>query len=198
MYRHALWISVFRPPRRCWACSKARPPRKSSIKEVPMKQIPLSGSIGVGLYALVDDKDFPLVNKYKWRLHRAHGLCYARTSMWIRGAGKTRSVLMHRMILSPPPDKMTDHLNHNGLDCRRSNMRVCTHSENLWNCRRTGGIRKWGSKWYATIRQFGITYHIGVFPDKEAAVKAHGLAREQRRTQKLAEIYPKALKDGGK
>ena len=45
--------------------------------------------------------------------------------------------LLHRIIMNPPPDKQIDHKNKNTLDNRRSNLRVCSHAENLWNRGRT-------------------------------------------------------------
>jgi len=43
---------------------------------------------------------------------------------------------MHRVIMSPPIDKVIDHINHNGLDNRKINLRICSNRENLLNRRK--------------------------------------------------------------
>lgn len=83
-------------------------------------QVPLSGEKGIGKFAIVDDTDFELVNKYKWYLVSG----YARTA---------RGLFMHRLIMSPKEGNTIDHLNHNRLDNRKSNLRECSLSENLRN-----------------------------------------------------------------
>lgn len=75
-------------------------------------------------YALVDDVDFERVNKYEWCLD--HG--YARANV------KNKIMYMHRFILKIK-GKVIDHKNHDGLDNRRGNLRVCTQSLNLANQR---------------------------------------------------------------
>lgn len=86
-------------------------------------KIELRGEKGVGKYALVDDSDYELVSQYKWHFDGG----YATTSVH----GKT--VYMHRLILNTPDGMYTDHKNHNKLDNRRSNIWVCTPTENNLN-----------------------------------------------------------------
>jgi hypothetical protein len=75
-------------------------------------------------------KDWPRVRMFKWHLssvndrNKTH---YARASF---GEGKG-NVLMHRLILSFPPQ--IDHINHNGLDNRESNLRSVTSKQNARN-----------------------------------------------------------------
>jgi hypothetical protein len=90
-----------------------------------MKEIPLA----VGIVALVDDEDFARVSPYKWHQDPNRTTTYAKTKQ-IPGRGKTA---MHRFILDAPAHKQVDHINGNGLDNRRSNLRLCTAAENRRN-----------------------------------------------------------------
>ena len=90
------------------------------------KTVPLRGKFA-GMSATVDDADYETVSKYKWTGLSAHRslTVYARTSI----AGKT--VYMHRMILAPDPDLEVDHIDANGLNNQRSNLRAVTHGQNI-------------------------------------------------------------------
>jgi hypothetical protein len=88
-----------------------------------------------GFVALVDDEDWPAVSQYKWYCLRRHDIPYAA-----RGGrrGEPRTVYMHRQILAPvPPGMHVDHINHDGLDNRRCNIRTLTPSQNSMNRRST-------------------------------------------------------------
>lgn len=132
-----------------------------------------------GKVALVDDEDYQIVAHYKW--HYAEG--YARTDVK-REDGKYRSVSMHRLILSTPKGMETDHLNGDGLDNRRKNIRICTKGENLRNVGRRknnssgmkGVYRHRDDKWVAQIRLHRKSYFLGVFSDKIEAAKAYNEA----------------------
>lgn len=76
-----------------------------------------------GYVALVDDADYPRVCHIKWY---AHNMGYAYNK---------KHGLMHRLICPPPEGFELDHINRNGFDNRRCNLRICTHQENMWNRR---------------------------------------------------------------
>lgn len=86
-----------------------------------MKEIPICG----GHVALVDDCDYDMVIKFKWRKTRGYALT--------RKPGEKTTTSMHRMILKTPKGLETDHINGNKLDNRRENLRICTTSENQRN-----------------------------------------------------------------
>lgn len=92
-----------------------------------MKQIPLTR----GRYALVDDGDYEELNRHKWHAswNPTNRSYYAK-----RRVGRVM-VRMHREIceLKPGDRKEVDHINHDTLDNRRSNLRVCVHQENSQN-----------------------------------------------------------------
>lgn len=73
-----------------------------------------------GFTALIDDDDLELVAGHRWQYHRNH----ASTKV------KGRRVFMHRLLIEVPPGLVVDHCNGNGLDNRRSNLRVATVSQN--------------------------------------------------------------------
>jgi len=99
--------------------------------------------------------------------------------------------LLHRIIMSPPDDLQIDHKNKNTLDNRRSNLRICTHSQNQMNRGRTRanrsgykgvGLEKGGKKYRARITANKKTHYLGSFEKpadagkvyKEAAKTHHG------------------------
>jgi hypothetical protein len=98
------------------------------------KQISLHGKYGAGKYVLVDDEDYESLNKYKWFSDK-HG--YA--SRGVSQNGKPQRILMHRVILETPKGLVTDHINGNRLDNRRSNLRIATQTENTYNSKPKSG-----------------------------------------------------------
>ena len=78
---------------------------------------------GTDLVALIDDEDFELVNKYKWKLQDGK-IKYARSSNRL-------GILMHRLLLRlKKGDPDVDHINGNGLDNRKHNLRLANKSQN--------------------------------------------------------------------
>lgn len=120
-------------------------------------------------YAIVDEEDYERVSKYNWYYNRG----YARNSTV--GA-------LHRFVMRTPPGMVTDHINHDTLDNRKSNLRVCPQSKNAKNCsahRDGSSVYKgvsWSkkhSKWKAQIRRYGKNTHLGLFESEEDAATAY-------------------------
>ena len=142
-----------------------------------MKKIKLTR----GMVALVDDDDYGLVSKYKWHLSKGEHTFYARAI--ISKCDKSTVITsMHILIMGSKPVLEVDHINHNGLDNRRINIRQVTHSQNMCNRfpRRSHssiykGVkwRKSKSKWYAQIGHNGKDIHIGCFNSQEDAALAY-------------------------
>ena len=88
---------------------------------------------------------------------------------------------MHRLImnLAYGDGLVVDHINGDGLDNRRSNLRICSNLENSWNkisrpsVAGFRGVRKSRGKWLAEITQHGSKRLIGVFPSQIEAVLAY-------------------------
>jgi hypothetical protein len=89
---------------------------------------------------------------------------------------------MHRQITSAPPGLVVDHINHNGLDNRKDNLRLCTRAQNALNQRPRKGTssRYKGVYWherdkrfYAQISHKGRRYHLGSYKSEIQAAKAY-------------------------
>lgn len=143
-----------------------------------VQQVPLRNQKGdITGYALVDDKDYEEVMKYKWRKYVNQSTVnfakeYATTMV-------ERSVtLMHILLIGKKDGMVIDHINGNGLDNQRSNLRFATHAQNAQNRRmiteghtsQYRGVRI-GHKgtWKATIGG----EHIGVYQTEIDAAKAY-------------------------
>lgn len=132
--------------------------------------------------ALVDDEDFELVNQYSWFAQWDGFNFYAvtNTSRRLDPDGKQHPLRMHNLILEPNPSQEVDHKNGNGLDNRRSNLRVCTHAENSRNIHNIRGKSKYdgvswhsaSSKWRARINVSGKRVSLGYFLAEEDAAAA--------------------------
>lgn len=145
-----------------------------------MKTIPLpSGDV-----AIVDDQDFEELSKYKWRVKiNNNGTKYAHRHQYINGVNGTRTtVKMHRQILNAPKGMDVDHINRDGLDNRRCNIRLCTRSQNMMNVgttsNNTSGIKgvyysKQHACWCCTITINGKQKSMRWFNNKEEAQAAY-------------------------
>ena len=103
-----------------------------------MRTIPLAGKKAAGRAALVDDDDYGLVVAYVWYLYedaRRNAGPYAFASVR-RPDGRHSMIYMHKLITGWP---RTDHINHNGLDNQRHNLRPATGSQNQANRKLTEG-----------------------------------------------------------
>jgi len=142
-----------------------------------MKRIPLTQ----GKVAVVDDDEFEELAKYKWyALSRVHTHYAVRKQ---RAEARQIMVSMHRVVLDAKHWQHIDHVNGNGLDNRRANLRICTRSQNSANCywhngKRllTRGIRFKSGRWEAYIRRQGKILYLGRFTFKEQAAKAYDRA----------------------
>lgn len=128
--------------------------------------------------ALVDDDDYERVSSAQWHTTGHGRWLYARD-----GAG----LLMHRIIMSPPPGAHIDHINHNGLDNRRANLRLCTREQNMGNRNKADNTSSrykgvyWDSqrnKWRATIGK--DNKHLGRYKSEEEAARAYNNAANQK------------------
>ena len=94
------------------------------------KQIPLTQ----GKFTIVDDEDFDLlISIGKWRANKTGNTFYAKRSVWDKETKKKTTLLIHRIILRAKEGICIDHINHDGLDNRKVNLRICSISENAMN-----------------------------------------------------------------
>lgn len=149
------------------------------------RKIVINGGIAsvpltMGKTAKLDSDKVHLVDGYNWTCaKRAGGLFYAYRNECIDG--KTVSVLMHRVIAGAQKGEVVDHIDGDGLNNRSSNIRICTHSENMRNRKKPkhntsghkGVKRTKSGKWEASIRKNRVYHYLGVFDDIEDAASAY-------------------------
>lgn len=178
-----------------WCSSACAPPRRIPVEPTEeairegYRLIPLT----LGQVAIVDAADYEWLSQWNWF---AVWMPNANTYYADRHApkqpdGKRPHILMHRFILGDPPGRVVDHLDHNGLNCRRNNIRVATSSQNNQNTRKyrsnPNGLkgvtyhtdRRAEKAWRASIRVHGKLKHLGGFPTKELAAEAYRAAAIQ-------------------
>jgi len=137
-----------------------------------------------GYEALVDDEDFERINKNKWCSAVYKGK--NRVDAMRRESNKV--LRMHREILGiTNPKVFIDHINHNALDNRKDNLRVCDIGQNNRNRRKQAGTSKYKgvykkddcNRWAAQITHNKKTYYIGLFKsEKEASMAYDKSSRE--------------------
>jgi hypothetical protein len=86
-----------------------------------------------GLSALVDNADYETFNKFNWVAQKSGHKFYAVRRVKIDG--KSKDIYLHREIMKAPVEMYVDHINGDGLDCRKENMRLVTKSQNAMNRR---------------------------------------------------------------
>lgn len=150
-----------------------------------MKHIPLTK----GYVAKVDDADFAWLSQWHWhaRVCRKSGNVYAARSETV-APKRERTVLMHRLLISAPDGMLTDHLDGDGLNNQRANLRAVTRSGNMRNKslhknNKSGraGVH-WHSRdgrWRAKISVNGRQVDLGSFPDLSDAIAARSAAEKQ-------------------
>lgn len=145
-------------------------------------EVPLSR----GQVALIDDADWELIKDYSWFAVKPHKVYYAvGHKPMINGIRK--KIKMHRLIMNAPPGQQVDHINGNGLDNRRENLRLATKSQNQWNRHNACGTSKykgvcWATsqgQWKASIRKFGKRVNLGFFDDEVDAARAYDAAAKE-------------------
>jgi len=147
------------------------------------RRIPLTQ----GKYAIVDPEDFERLNKHKWFAVKSSNTFYAGRT--IKAGKKFISVRMHREIIHPPGHLLVDHINHNGLDNRKANLRPATCAQNTYNRRQfrkdktskyTGvSWRKHKKKWVVIICYKRKNIIVGYFKDEKQAAKAYDKAAKK-------------------
>lgn len=153
------------------------------------KSIPLTQ----GQFAIVDDEDFESVLRFKWRIAKWKNCSYAKCIVHLGYLSNPRRRIrrcmsLHQFLMRPPQGKEVDHRDRNGLNCQRKNMRICTRSQNMCNCRphRNSTSQYKGVYWYKALRKWhsrisvaGEQIHLGYFmSEMDAALAYDNAARK--------------------
>lgn len=141
-----------------------------------MKTIPLTQ----GKFAIVDDEDFEWLSHWKWMAVKGGKTWYATRTL--------KQIRMHREIVKCHSTEIVDHINRNGLDNRRENLRVCNAFESgqnrgLFSSNKSSKYKgvSWHvrcNKWEVQIVSKGKSFYIGLFDNEEDAAIAHDVAAQ--------------------
>lgn len=148
-----------------------------------------------GKFAIVDPEDWERVSVYKWHTFKWKG----RDNYYARVANKYDKFFLHQFILPPPPGMEIDHINRNGLDNRKANLRVATKSQNCMNRVRlnsTGfrGVRRQSSGGYqAMIRVGGKSFALGTYRTAAVAAQAYDDAARKHHGEFAVLNFPPKL-----
>ncbi len=140
--------------------------------------------LGKGLNAIVDDEDFDAVSQFKWYPIRMKRRVYAiRYLEFDRKTGNSKMISMHRQLVEAVGLDV-DHIDGDGLNNSRSNLRAATRAQNLWNQPKSRGKSRFkgvhwhaqNKKWRARIMKLGKQIDLGCFASEEDAAKAYDRA----------------------
>jgi len=140
--------------------------------------------LGEGKWTILDQKDYYRLNNFKWIVYGNGTNLYA-VRHEIIDPNKTRTVYMHREIMNPPPDRLVDHRNCDGLDNRRENLRFATRAQNVLNRRKKKNatsrflgvyFNKEKSTWDSQIMHQGKRRWVGRFDSEIDAARAYDAA----------------------
>jgi hypothetical protein len=137
------------------------------------------------MFARIDSSDVLLVGSFTWFAKKDYKKFYAYSS---RRNEPKKSILMHRLITNATDDVFVDHIDGDGLNNTRANLRFATPSQNQHNaglcsantsgfkgvsyCKRTG-------RWQSKIKVGGVFKWIGYFPTAEDASDAYARANSE-------------------
>ncbi len=150
-----------------------------------MKRIDISTRKYPNSFALVDDADYDWLTSFgKWHLTKLNGKPYVMKSVTDKGP----FLSMHRLIMGTPKGMQVDHIDNDGLNNQRSNLRICTNAENCMN-RSAGSTNKFLSKYKGVqvIRNSIVAYiypnggseYLGSFKTHEDAARAYNEAAKR-------------------
>ena len=134
-----------------------------------------------GKFALVDNCEYERLSEHKWYASKDHKTFYARRQSSVVN-GKRYIIHMHREVIGIPPDGMvTDHIDGDGLNNQRENLRFVTHRQNMQNrpnivmSSQYPGVCWSGraKKWHVQIKINRIMKHLGFFTNEYEAFLAY-------------------------
>ena len=142
--------------------------------------------LSTGQTTRVDKRDYERLRLHKWTVRKSgvqRVTYYAQRSGPRDANGNRATIVMHRVIMNAPRHMEVDHINGDGLDNRRCNLRLCLHKSNCRNSRYSRvpesghrGITRNGAKWKALIHANGKRIYLGTFAESALAAAAYNKA----------------------
>jgi hypothetical protein len=136
-----------------------------------------------GYEAVIDAADVPLVDGRNWSAAVQRNARGQVRTVYAFHKAKSACTMLHRAIIGAPDGAFVDHINGNGLDNRRSNLRLADKVQNgansgirVNNTSGFKGVNRHGDLWRAKINVLGKTHHLGLFPTAEQAAAAYAAA----------------------
>jgi hypothetical protein len=133
----------------------------------------------MGYEAIIDAADVRLVQGMNWHVRKASSgrNWYAGTAVPTLPTGQ-KTVLLHRFLTNAPAGMDVDHVDHDGLNNRRSNLRVCTHQQNMANMAARNplgikGVKRVGNRYAASIEHDGEWTYLGLYATPTEAGAAY-------------------------
>ncbi len=138
-----------------------------------------------GGVTLVDPEDYPLVRGISWAAERKKR---SRTAYVVKSTRRPKNLYLHRLLFDVPVGMEIDHVSGDGLDNRRKNLRLATHSQ---NCQNNLGKRRRSSRfkgvcwdrgrarWMASIQAGERHINLGRYATEEAAAAAYDCAARE-------------------
>jgi hypothetical protein len=138
-----------------------------------------------GYVFYIDPEDYPRVSEFRWWVSSdGKGRMYVHTTIG------SKKVYLHRFIRRAPDGQKVDHRNGDALDNRKSNLRLATHQQNMFNKKKHPTHRgkptsspykgvTWDrsrTRFKAQIMKDGVNHNLGCFPDESSAALAYDLA----------------------
>lgn len=153
-----------------------RPKKRNSINIVgDIAEIICVSRDGMESKLIIDKDSIPLVSGYRWRVNMGYGVSHEKIE------DSYKRVYLHRLIMNVGDKIQVDHINFNRSDCRKENMRLCSHFQNVShksnNTSGVCGVNLRKGKWRAYIYIYGENkkpkqIYLGDYKDKDDAIRA--------------------------
>lgn len=150
--------------------------------------------------AIIDLEDVNICKNYKWSLKESNNIKYVVS---YNMNNKKSLIRLHRLIMNAQKDQEVDHINHDTLNNRKSNLRLCSHQENMMNRKiplnNTSGVIgvSWSElhkHWQSQIEYKDEHIHLGWYKNKNDAIKARKNAEKKYFKEFTPTINEKEIK----